>query len=246
MVSLSRTARPRWLASLCAAIFFAATAGCDDAPGDYFPLDTGWHFGYRTQLISEGAATEIFRSTATNLAPRKVGEIVASPQLHQDGRILFYVEDAASVRLIAFQKPGEDAATEVPEQYVLKYPLQAGTHWRAPSRTVLLTERFLYSKALPIKIGIDLDYAIEKVNDDVRVPAGHFFNCIKVTASGHTTVNAADNQRTMNVDVAISEWYAPGVGLIKVMRAESAGEERAGNAHMVQELEYVKKPSWFQ
>ena len=243
-MNLSLFHKPALAAAVSCAVL--GVAGCGDGAGDYFPLEAGWRFGYRTQLVSEGAPKEVFRSTAVNLTPQTIGDVAAVPQLHQDGRILYFAGDAAGIRLIAYQKPGEDSATEVPQQFVLKYPLQAGTQWRAAGRTVLLTERFLYSKALPIKIGIDLDYTIEKVDDDLRVPAGHFFNCVKVTATGHTTVNAADNQRTLNVDVAISEWYAPGVGLVKATRAESAGEERAGNAHMVQELEYVRKPSWFE
>lgn len=243
---MSKAAQPLRIAGFCAALLLAATAGCDDGSRNYFPLEAGWRVGYRTQLDTEGTRAETFRSTVTNLPPRRIAEAAATPQLHQDGRVLFYAADSGGIRLIAYQEPGEDGATEIPEQYVLKYPLETGTHWRAADRTILLTQRFLYSKALPIRIGIDLDYAIEKVDDDVRVPAGHFFNCVKVTASGHTTVNAADNQRTLNVDVEITEWYAPGVGLVKETRAESAGEERAGNARMIRELEYVKKPSWFE
>ena len=247
MVSLNGTVRPRWLAGLCAAILLGGTSGgCDEGPRDYFPLEAGWRFGYRMQVDAEGAGTEVFRATAANLEPRKIGNVTATPQLHQDGRILYYVEDPAGVRLIAFEKPGEDTPQKIPEQYVLKYPLEPGARWRTASRTILLTERFLYSKALPINIGIDLDYTVEKTDADVRVPAGHFLNCVKLTATGHTTVNAADNQRILNVDVEISEWYAPGVGLVKATRAERAGEERAGNAHMAQVLEYTRKPGWFE
>lgn len=221
-------------------------ASCDGGGSSYFPLEAGWEFGYRAELHTEGTAPETLRFTAANLPRRKLGDIEATPQLHQDGRILFYAADAEGVRLVGFQKQGEDAVTDSPDQYILKYPLEAGTKWRAASRTVLLTERFLYSKALPIKIGIDLDYVIEKTDDDVRVPAGHFFNCVKVTATGQTTVNTGDNQRTLNVIVEQSDWYAPGVGLVKSARMESAGEERAGNARLVSELEYAKKPSWFE
>lgn len=228
-----------------AAAAFALLVSCDGGGGSYFPLAAGWEYGYRTELHTEGTAPEVLRWTATNLPPRTLGGIAATPQLHQDGRILFYAADAEGVRLVGFEKRGEDAVADAPGQYVLKYPLKAGTTWRAPGRTALLTERFLYSKALPINIGIDLDYTVEKTDDNVRVPAGHFFDCVKVTASGQTTVNTGDNQRTLNVIVEVTEWYAPGVGLVKSTRTEKAGEERAGNARMVSELEYAKKPSWF-
>jgi len=228
------------------AIAFSLLISCDGGGHSYFPLEPGWEFGYRTELHTEGTAPEILRSTAVNLPPRKLGEIDVTPQLHQDGRTLFYAAGAAGIRLVGFQKQSENIATEFPGQYILKYPLEAGTKWHAPGRTVLLTERYLASKALPVNIGIDLDYEIEKTQDDVRVPAGHFFGCVKVTAAGHTTVNTGDNQRILNVDVKITEWYAAGVGLVKATRTESAGEERAGNANLVSELEYVKKPSWFE
>jgi len=47
------------------------------------------------------------------------------------------------------------------------------------------------------------------------------------------------------VTVDLSERYAPRVGLVKSVRAERAGEERAGNARLSSELEYFEKPSWF-
>lgn len=245
MVSLSGAQSPVRLAAFCAALLILPTAACDDRTAAYYPLEAGWDFVYRTEVDAEGTAAETYRASATNLAPRRIGNIAATPQLHQDGWILFFTGSDAGVRLVGYQKPGEAAIIEIPEHFILKYPLEPGTKWRAAGRTVLLTERFLYSKALPIHIGIDLDYTVEDVGTDVRVPAGRFSNCVKITGTGHTTVNTADNQRILNVDVEVTEWYAPGVGLVKATRAERAGEERAGNARMVTELEYVKRPSWF-
>jgi hypothetical protein len=132
-----------------------------------------------------------------------------------------------------------------PGQYLLKYPLDAGSRWRAPASTVLLTRRFLYSKALPLTIGIDLDYAVEAAGDTVRVAAGRFTNCLRIGASGHTTVTTAGDQSTLDVSVELTEWYAPGVGLVKSVRSERAGEERAGNSRLSSELEYFRGPSWF-
>lgn len=242
---MSAAARALLWSGTTLAVIGAVLTGCDGGNDSYFPLGAGWQYGYRTELKTEGSSTETQRFTATNLPPRDVGGATATPQLHQDGRILFYAADADGIRLAGFQKPGEDAATSISGQYILRYPLEAGTKWRAPGRTVLLTQRFLYSKALPINIGVDFDYEIEQTHVDVRVPAGHFSNCIKVTATGHTTVNTADNQRTLNVDIKSAAWYAPGIGLVKETRAETAGRERTGNASLVSELEYVKKPAWF-
>lgn len=230
---------------LVAAALLTAT-GCRHEQS-YFPLDAGWRYGYRMNLESDGTAgIEILKSAAVNLPPRTIGTIRATPRLFEDGRILYYAEDATGLRAVGFQLPGEEATIAAPDQYLLKYPLQTGAHWRTSGRTVLLTQRFLYSKALPITIEIDLDYSIEKVDETVRVPAGLFTNCLKVVAAGRTSVTTADNQQTLEVGVDIVEWYAPGVGLIKSMRAEHAGEERAGNARLSSELEYLATPRWFE
>ncbi len=245
MVQLNGIGSRRRFVSVLAAATLAAVGGCHDAKSSHFPLVPGWRFEYRLHLDTEGTGAETSKSASVNLAPMSLDGIQATPRLFQDGRILYYADDGTGIRAVAFRKPGEDATPAAPGQYILKYPLQAGTRWRAPSRTVLLTQRFLYSKALPITISIDLDYAIARLDDAVQVPAGHFTNCIKVTGTGHTTVTTSDNQRTLDVDIEVVEWYAPGIGLVKSSRTERAGEERAGNAHLVSELEYVGMPSWF-
>jgi hypothetical protein len=239
-------ARRRLAACVIAFAATAAVAGCRYGGTSYIPLDAGWRYGYLLHLESEGTeGAAAFKSVAVNLPRREVAGVRATPRLFEDGRILYYTEDDTGLRAAAFQEPGEEATAAAPGQYLLRYPLEAGSRWQTPGRTVLLTQRFLYSKALPVTIGIDLDYTVEKVGETVRVPAGRFANCIKLVAIGHTTVNTADNQKTLDVSVDISEWYARGVGLIKSERTERAGDERAGNARLSTELEYLDKPSWF-
>lgn len=240
---------PRWrrlAAGLATLAAFAGTAACRPEQPSYFPLGAGWQYGYRLELKAEGAPrAEQMESVSLNLSRRTVDGLTTTPRLFQDGRIVFYGEDGEGMRAVALQEPGDAVAPAAPGQYILKYPLEVGTHWRTPGRTVLLTQRFLSRKALPITIGIDLDYRVEKMDETVRVPAGQFSNCLKLVGSGQTTVNTADNQNILDVRVDIVAWYAPGVGLVKSVRSERAGEERAGNARLLTELDFVGKPGWF-
>jgi len=223
----------------------ALLAGCRDSQSS-FPLDPDLRFGYRLHLESEGVAgVETFKSFAVNLHSETIDGVSTTPRLFEDGKIIYYAEDKTGIREAAFREPGSDVTTAAADQYVLKYPLQPGAHWRGPGRTILLTQKFLYSKALPVTIGLDLDYTVANP-ESVQVPAGHFSNCIKVTAVGHTSVTTIDNQSTLDVSVEISEWYAPGVGLVKSIRTEKAGIERTGNAQLVTELDYFGKPGWFE
>lgn len=231
--------------SLAVVFLLGATACRNDQ--SYFPLESGWRYGYRMTLESEGTAgAEKLASAAVNLPPQTIDSTSVTPRLFADGRILYFATDEKGIRTVGFRLPGEEPTRAAPDQYFLKYPLQSGAHWSAPGRTVLLTQRFLYSKALPITIGIDLDYSVEQAGETVRVPAGLFTNCIKIVATGRTSVTTADHQQTLEVGVDTAEWYAPGVGLVKSVRAEHAGSERAGNARLSSALEYLDKPGWLE
>ena len=238
--------RRQFAAGLAGLIALAGVAACRQEATSYFPLEAGWRFGYRLELKSEGTPTlERYKSVSTNLRRRMIDDVTVTPRLFQDGRVVYYGDDGAGVRSVAFQKPGGEITPAAPGQYLFKYPLSAGARWRTPGRTVLLTQRFLSSKALPITIGIDLDYTIEGLDETVRVPAGLFTHCLKLAAAGQSTVNTGDNQKILEVRVDLAEWYAPGVGLVKAERSERAGEERAGNAHLSTELDFLEKPGWF-
>ena len=223
----------------------ALLAGCRNSQSP-FPLDPDLRFGYRLHLESEDVAgAENFKSFAVDLPAQTIDGVSATPRLFADGKVIYYAEDKTGVREAAFREPGSDLTPAAADQYILKYPLQPRVHWRSPGRTILLTQKFLYSKALPVTIGLDLDYTVANP-ESVHVPAGHFSNCIKVTAVGHTSVTTIDNQSTLDVTVEISEWYAPGVGLVKSIRSEKAGMERTGNATLVTELDYFGKPGWWE
>lgn len=242
---MTGASRRRLAAVLAGITALAGVAACRPDQTSYFPLEPGWRHGYRMAMTIEGMPeVEHSKSVSLNLHRRAIDGVTATPRLYQDGRIVYYVDDGTGVRPVAFQEPGDGVTAALPGQYLFKYPLAAGARWRTPGRTVLLTQRFLSSKALPITIGIDLDYTVEGLDETVRVPAGRFAHCLKLVATGETTVGAADNQRTLVVRVDLAEWYAPGVGLIKSERSERAGEERAGNSRLTTELEHAGKRGW--
>jgi len=240
----------RLIGFLALALVALLLAGCRDSNSP-FPLDPDLRFGYRLHLESEGlAGAENLESFAVNLPPQNIDGVTATPRLFADGKIIYYAEDKTGIRETAFRDLDSDVTPAGADQYVLRYPLTPGAHWRGPGRTILLTQKslfskaYLFSKALPATIGLDLDYIVGNL-ESVHVPAGNF-DCVKVTATGRTSVTAIDIQSTLDITVEIAEWYAPGIGLVKSIRTEKAGIERAGNAKLVTELDYFKKPGWFE
>ena len=68
------------------------------------------------------------------------------------------------------------------------------------------------------------------------MPAGRFDDCIRVEATGVTLVPADRGSLEVEVKVTQTEWYAPGVGLVKSTRLEAAESPFLRNGEYLQEL----------
>jgi len=53
------------------------------------------------------------------------------------------------------------------------------------------------------------------VNETVTVGTGNYQNCVRLVTSITETLTASRDQRQAVVNVTVSEWYAPGIGLVK-------------------------------
>ncbi len=66
-----------------------------------------------------------------------------------------------------------------------------------------------------------LEVKIESLHEIVTVPARRYENCMKTTMSGSTFKNAGNYVGLTLVNVEQTNWYAPGIGLIKMERLET-------------------------
>lgn len=231
------TGRAHVLAGFLAGLLTApALAGCGDEAG-YFPLEEGGTWGYRVTLEAAGAGTERAKSFASNLPRQALGDGQATPRVFHDGVVYYYAEQPDGIRRVAYRKPGGEIESLPPGDYVLKYPLEVGTRWRVPSRTYLRKDRVAYSVMSLVTAEVDLDYAIEKVDAVVRVPAGTFRDCVKVRGYGEAVVDLGPGYIPFTMVIESVEWFAPGVGLAKMIRRETSVPSMASDTTLVKELE---------
>lgn len=66
----------------------------------------------------------------------------------------------------------------------------------------------------------DMVYTIESLDETLDTPAGRFEKCVKVEGQGRMTIYADPRAGYEEVFITHTEWYAPGVGLVKVERDE--------------------------
>jgi hypothetical protein len=75
------------------------------------------------------------------------------------------------------------------------------------------------------------------MTDMVKVPAGAFENCMRVVMSGNAFVDAGNYVGKTIVRVTETNWYAPGVGLVKSVREESTKHRALDKGGIILELE---------
>ena len=65
-----------------------------------------------------------------------------------------------------------------------------------------------------------MHYQIASLNDTVTVPAGVFRDCIKVTGEATLAMYVDPRSGTHEIPITTTEWYAAGVGLVRLERHE--------------------------
>ncbi len=118
----------------------------------------------------------------------------------------FVVSDASGVYEIASQQPGDETPKQtVPPNYDFKLPLSVGTSWEGQDETD--------SDAFLDKVQVKTKCLIEKLDDEVTVPAGTY-KATKVSCTGSAQRDMKMQGLTTTV-VESHTWYAPDIGLVK-------------------------------
>lgn len=233
----------RWKnAALAGLALSAVLGGCRENEASYFPLEEGWTWGYRISMDTRSTGKVELRSYVSNLAPQPFGNGHAVPRMIHDGRVYYYAKRPDGIRRLGHGHDGGEVTAAALEPYVLKRPIKAGTSWRQRNRTYLLRKHILSDETVPVEM--DFDYTIEKVDDVVTVPAGTFTGCVKLRGRGTIMFEVSPLIGDVAVTAETVEWFAPGVGLVKMVRRESAYPDNPGSGQLVMELEVFDRGSW--
>lgn len=76
------------------------------------------------------------------------------------------------------------------------------------------------ASSLKPRISIPIKSTIESIDEVVTVPAGTFKECLKIRTIGVAEKFFEKENLTVRIEVDGSAWFAPGVGLIKVIFKE--------------------------
>ena len=210
----------RWLA-VCATLLLAACGG--EPRPEYFPLNPGFEWEYRVH--EKNRVTDQVRSlTLRNRPARNRDGVRYSRRLASDGNEYWLSIDEGKLRRHHYRTAidFEPHADKSPRM-VMPLPPQLGLWWEIDTRPYILErvapfrERFFLDDSKQINLRME----IKSMEDVVEVPAGTFKNCMRIEGSGLLHVLADPSIGASEVPVTHTEWYAPGVGLVKLVRRET-------------------------
>lgn len=213
------------LMGLCAACCALILTSCSEAPQGYFPLESGLQWHYRvTMERSSGDSRETF--WVRSLGAVGFGDNKQYVRHTSDGTDYFLVRDESGIYRVAKRTIVEDQPAKDPEpRYVLMYPLQVGTEWRALTHSYVLQRIQPFTELLTDGTNFNMAYSIESLDETVKVPAGQFDHCILVRGVANLEIYVDPVHGFTQIPMETREWYAEGVGLVKLERSETLETE---------------------
>ncbi len=203
--------------------------GCSrPEPGrSFFPLESGhtWTYRERTELESGGIDTR--ELTLRTMGEEQLGgylDVAAWRRRSDDGIDYWLRSDDTGVFRVASKtdiQPQPEADAE--HRYVLKAPLQPGTQWQSDTTAYLLRR----NNEFPPEIRhshprIRMTYTIDALGQKVSTAAGEFEGCLTVKGQGAVRLFADPVNGWKDMPLLTTEWYCPGVGLVRLERREPA------------------------
>ena len=203
------------------------TACGSDNPGtSYFPLDEGMSWEYKVTK-DLGSERQIKRYSVTNMGAAKLAdEYDGEPvflRKNSDGTDYYILQDDTgshriAKRTIVENRPRFDAE----ERKILPgtKDLEVGRFWTVETQPYTLRSVEFHSLPNPGLKRFMMSKEITAIDVTVTVPAGTFENCIEVTGQGEISMYVDPRLGYQDILMTQKEWYAPGVGLVRLVREE--------------------------
>ena len=212
------------------ALLLTGSSGCTQGSGDYFPLDAGRSWDYRVTRTIRGEVREQ-RLLLGSVAPTTVEGVVYYPRRLLDGRLEFH-ERAPEGVLAVDPVSGK-------KSLVLPQAPEAGRTWQGGTHIHFLEVTGVFAPTFQERVQktIPLEFRVEAGDETVTVGAGTFENCLRVRATGSLFAGSTlkDFMGIRFISVEQTDWYAPGVGLVRRVRNEYTTPADWNNQY-VQEL----------
>ncbi len=188
---------------------------------DFFPLPKNGAWVYQvvtTRGTSEGRATQVLRVDGNTTIGDKKAAVRRSDTGHQ---FAIAHTDAGIERLGTRRDVDESFTAETEPRFVLKKPYTVGTTWQAKTIPYILLRRSEFPPEVGLTHSATMQYTIAALNENVTTPAGVYAGCLRVQGEALLRLYGDLTAGFANPLLLTTEWYCPGVGLVKLERTEN-------------------------
>lgn len=197
---------------------------CDKpATNGYFPLNQGLRWEYQV-TVEHPERLDTKQLIIESVGQTSLKEEIVSIRATSDGTNYYLAQRADGIyrlakRTLVESEPQLDASPRM----VLPLPIaQAkGKTWSVISQPYLIERVYEGMDVMTANmLKFPMTYSVLSLDETVEVTAGRFSHCLLV--EGQTDLSLYADARTGNsiIPITTREWYAPGVGLVKLEREE--------------------------
>ncbi len=219
-------------------VFLFCLSACSDSDIEYFPLNEGKNWQYQIVLHDMDVEKKYKQYVVNNPSQEVDGRKVFTREINDGTQYLYELTDEGVRRVGAKRKLDINMVIEKEDFYAIKYPIEVGTSWEQETITGVLEVVIApFRRHYALHTPVQMKYTIDSLDEIVKVPAGRFEKCIKVTGLGSTKVEAEKTIGIIDVTVESSDWYCPNVGLVKSQRDERTSSTVLVKGDFLMELE---------
>ncbi len=233
---------PNCIARLILVVLSAVfISSCDESSDVYFPLKKGlkWHYEI-TKDTPHYNKTEYL--AIENIGKKYIDGKDIFIRRTSLGTDYYLLEQEGNVVRVA-KRTAVELRPRFDEEvrYVLKSPHLPGTSWTYAGRPYLLDRPFPTDYELQRIVNFPMTYKIISTGEEVQTKAGLFKNCLHIQGEATVDIGRILTITRDEVKFTTNEWYAPGVGLVKLTRIEDVDSKHAyGGAIKMDLVEFTK------
>ena len=199
----------------------------------YLPSGDNKHIHYEITFIDKEKITKKYKqSYFLKESDRRKSVLVRS-----DGKVIQYEKEPQRLILKDVQylfpglvdRPKEKLEFER-ENIVYQMSLQKNKPWNTNDLTTLVV-KLGYDRIYRTLLPINIENKLISLNETVKIKNKILKNCLKIEGFGQTSFFPGAPLGKIDITIKKTEWYAPGLGLVKLIREEISDSETMGNIY---------------
>ncbi len=225
-----------WFLFSLVLVFPLISACAIENTSSYFPLDRGLLWNYK--IVIDTPSGKQFRGYSVRNVGRKMVEGETYAVRHTShGTDYYFTENANGVFRVGKRTSVEvTPRMDTPIRPVLEYPLEKDAKWQVATHPYVLKRLMPVGEALKNSFTLPMLYSVVATDETITVPAGEFEHCVKIVGSADLVLYVNPLRGYVSVPFTTEEWYAPGVGLVKVTRKERLQADTMEGGNFTMEL----------